>query len=270
MNLEGKRALVTGGTKGIGAAIAVDLARQGADVAINGRNHDEDAAVTKRAIEAAGRKCAIIVADVARPEDAERAVQEAAKLLGGIDVLVHSAGGPSWGTIEKCSPEQWRATFAVHVDAAYYLCRAALPLMRQNREGAIILVSSVAGIRGIPSGIAYAAVKGAILQFTRSLARDTADDNIRVNCVAPGVIRTRFHDSMTPEAKAHNLAVRIPLHREGTPHDVAEAVRLLVTNEFITGETIVSRRRHVDADLPVEIAIAASRHRSRHLQSCYA
>jgi NAD(P)-dependent dehydrogenase (short-subunit alcohol dehydrogenase family) len=127
----------------------------------------------------------------------------------------------------------------VHVHAAYYLCRAALPLPRKNREGAIILVSSVAGIRGIGNAIAYGTVKGAILHFTRMLARDVADDNIRVNCVAPGVIRTRFHASMTPEAKAHNLAVRIPLHREGTAEDVAEAVRLLVANEFITGELLV-------------------------------
>jgi NAD(P)-dependent dehydrogenase (short-subunit alcohol dehydrogenase family) len=239
MNLQGKRALITGGTKGIGAAIAIDLARQGAHVAINGRHHDQDASDTKRAIEAAGRKCEVVVADVAHQEDAERAVREAANALGGVDVLVHCAGGPSWGTIDKCPPEQWHATFAVHVDAAYYLCRAVLPLMRAKREGAIILVSSVAGIRGVPNAIAYATVKGAILQFTRSLARDVADDNIRVNCVAPGVIRTRFHESMTPEAKAHNLAVRIPLHREGTPQDVAEAVRLLVTNEFITGEAIV-------------------------------
>ena len=104
---------------------------------------------------------------------------------------------------------------AIHVDAAYYLCRAVLPLMRPNRDGAIILVSSVAGLRGVPGALAYATAKGAILQFTRSLARDVADDNIRVNCVAPGVIRTRFHEKMTPEAQAHNLAVRIPLHREG-------------------------------------------------------
>ncbi|MEX2092039.1 MAG: SDR family NAD(P)-dependent oxidoreductase [Pirellulales bacterium] len=239
MLLTNKRALVTGGTKGIGAAIAVDLARQGCDVAINGRHDDADAAETKRLVVAAGRKCVVIVADVARLEEAERTVHEAANALDGLDILVHSAGGPSWGTIDQCSPEQWHATIAVHVDAAYYLCQAALPLMRPQRDGAIILVSSVAGIRGVPGAIAYATAKGAILQFTRALARDVADDNIRVNCVAPGVIRTRFHEKMTPAAKAHNLAVRIPLHREGTAEDVAEAVRLLITNEFITGETIV-------------------------------
>lgn len=111
--------------------------------------------------------------------------------------------------------------------------------MRKNPEGAIILISSVAGLRGVPGHLAYATAKGAILQFTRSLARDEADRNIRVNCVAPGIIRTRFHDAMTPEAKTHNLAVRIPLHREGTPEQVADAVRALVTNDFITGETLV-------------------------------
>ena len=111
--------------------------------------------------------------------------------------------------------------------------------MRKAGEGAIVFISSVAGIRGVPTHIAYGVVKGAMLQFTRCLARDEADHNIRVNCVAPGIIRTRFHDSMTLEAKAHNLAVRIPLHREGTPEDVAEAVRMLVTNDFITGEVVV-------------------------------
>ena len=136
-------------------------------------------------------------------------------------------------------PEQWRHTFAVHVDAAYYLCRSALPWMKANKEGVILLISSAAGIRGCPGAITYGTVKGAILQFTRALARDLADDNIRVNCLAPGIIRTRFHDAMTDDQQKHNLANRIPLHREGTVGDVAEAARLLVTNEFITGEAIV-------------------------------
>jgi NAD(P)-dependent dehydrogenase (short-subunit alcohol dehydrogenase family) len=239
MDLTDKRALITGGTKGIGAAIAIDLAKQGCDIAINGRNDDEDAAETKRQIAAAGRNCVLVVADVARQEEAERCVRETIAALGGIDILVHCAGGPSWGNIDDCQPDQWHSTFAIHVDAAYYLCRTALPNMRANQAGAIILVSSVAGIRGVPNAIAYATVKGAILQFTRALARDVADDNIRVNCVAPGIIRTRFHDAMTPAAKAHNLAVRIPLHREGSADDVAEAIRLLVMNDFITGETLV-------------------------------
>jgi NAD(P)-dependent dehydrogenase (short-subunit alcohol dehydrogenase family) len=239
MILTKKRALVTGGTKGIGAAIAIDLARQGCDVAINGRHDDASMAAVRQAVEATGRKCISIIADVIRPEDVDRLVGEAETALGGLDILVHSAGGPSLGNIDDCSPEQWKDTFDVHVHAAYFLCRRALPTMRKAGEGAIVFISSVAGIRGVPTHIAYGVVKGAMLQFTRCLARDEADHNIRVNCVAPGIIRTRFHDSMTPEAKAHNLAVRIPLHREGTPEDVAEAVRMLVTNDFITGEVVV-------------------------------
>jgi NAD(P)-dependent dehydrogenase (short-subunit alcohol dehydrogenase family) len=179
------------------------------------------------------------VADVARPDEVERVIRETESGLGGLDVLVHSAGGPSFGTIDACSPEQWKATYDVHVHAAYFLCRRALPIMRRAGEGAIILVSSVAGIRGCPSAIAYGTAKAAILHFTRMLARDEADSNIRVNCIAPGIIRTRFHENMTPEAKAHNLAVRIPLHREGTPEQVAEATRVLITNDFITGELLV-------------------------------
>jgi NAD(P)-dependent dehydrogenase (short-subunit alcohol dehydrogenase family) len=239
MILAGKRALVTGGTKGIGAAIAIDLARQGCDVAINSRHDDASASAVRQPITATGRKCVTIVADVARPEEVDRLVREAQTVLNGLDILVHSAGGPSFGNIDDCSPEQWKATFEVHVHAAYFLCRGALPAMRKAGGGAIIFISSVAGIRGVPTHIAYGTVKGAMLQFTRCLARDEADHNIRVNCVAPGIIRTRFHDSMTSEAKAHNLAVRIPLHREGTPDQVAEAVRALITNDFITGEMLV-------------------------------
>lgn len=239
MELLNKRALVTGGTKGIGAATAIDFARHGCDVAINGRHDDADAANVRKAVESTGRKCHIIVGDIARPAEVDDIVAGATAALGGLDIVIHSAGGAALGTIEECSPELWKATFDVHVHAAYFLCRRALPEMHKNNEGAIILISSVAGLRGVPGHLAYATVKGAILQFTRSLARDEADRNIRVNCVAPGIIRTRFHDAMTPEAKAHNLAVRIPLHREGTPEQVADAVRALVTNDFITGEVLV-------------------------------
>ena len=248
MDLTGKRALITGGTRGIGAAVALDLASAGADIVLNGRTDDDAARETIRQVESLGRKCHLAVADMARGEEVERCVDVAADLLGGLDVLVHCAGGPSPGKIEDVSPEQWEQTFAVHVHAAYRLCRRALPVMRKNGEGAIVLVSSAAGIRGCPNILVYGTVKGAIVQFTRMLARDLADDNIRVNCVAPGIIRTRFHDPMTPEQKAHNLKNRIPLHREGTSQDVAEVVRLLVTNEFMTGETVV-----VDGGMSMQI-----------------
>ena len=135
--------------------------------------------------------------------------------------------------------EAWNSAFAVHVHAIFYLCRAAIPLMKAKKEGAVVLISSVAGIRGIKSNVAYQAVKGTLPQLTRALAYEFADDNIRVNCVAPGVIRTDFHAQMPADVKKHNLDNRIPLHREGTPRQVADLIRELVKNDYITGETLV-------------------------------
>ncbi|HYV27364.1 MAG TPA: SDR family oxidoreductase, partial [Candidatus Eisenbacteria bacterium] len=143
----------------------------------------------------------------------------------------------------------WHAAFDVHVHAIFYLCRAAIPFMKKKREGAIILISSTAGIRGIITNVAYQVVKGALPQFTRALAREFANDNIRVNCVAPGVIWTRFHAAMTEQQRKLNLEQRIPLHREGTPDEVASVIVELVKNDFITGETVT-----IDGGLTMRIA----------------
>ena len=239
MNLEGKVALVTGGTMGIGAAIAVDLARRGAHLSICARQLGEEARATEAAIKVTGRRVHLMSLDLARAEDCVQAVEQTVAHFGRLDILIHNAGGPSFGRIEDVSAEQWQQTMALHVDANFHLCKAALPHLRKGGEGAIVTVSSTAGIRGVPGAIAYATAKGAVLQFTRSLARDLADDNIRVNSIAPGVIRTRFHKDMPQERKDFNLKHRIPLHREGTAEQVAEAVALLVTNDYITGESIV-------------------------------
>lgn len=237
MDLQGKTALVTGGTKGIGSAAAIAFARAGANVAIVGRNNDDDAAATRKAIEAAGRRCLMVVADCAKPADATRCVQETAAQLGSLDVLVHSAGGPVNGKLFEITDADWYGAFEVHVHAIYHLCRAALPLMKPRREGAIILISSTAGLRAVHTNIAYQVVKGALPHFTRALARECAEDNIRVNCVAPGVIRTRFHATMTEQQKKLNLEQRIPLRREGAPAQVASLITELVTNDYVTGET---------------------------------
>jgi NAD(P)-dependent dehydrogenase (short-subunit alcohol dehydrogenase family) len=225
MELSGKATLVTGGTKGIGAATAVAFAKAGANVAIIGRNDDKDAASTKKEIEALGRHCEVVVADCAKPEEATRCVSEAASKLGALDVLVHSAGGPVNGRLFEISEADWLGAFDIHVHAIFHLCRAAIPLMKPRKEGAIILVSSTAGLRAVHTNIAYQVVKGAVPHFTRALAREFADDNIRVNCVAPGVVRTRFHANMTEQQKKLNLEQRIPLHREGTPAQVASLIR---------------------------------------------
>jgi NAD(P)-dependent dehydrogenase (short-subunit alcohol dehydrogenase family) len=176
-------------------------------------------------------------------------VSEVADRLGSVDVLLHSAGGNVVGGLLEVSPEAWHEAFAVHVHAIYYLCREAVPRMRKKKAGSIILISSVAGLRGIPMNLAYQVVKGTLPQFTRALAREFAEDNIRVNCVAPGVIRTRFHDKMTPEQRQHNLDNRIPLHREGTPEQVADLITALVANDYITGETVT-----IDGGLTMRIA----------------
>ncbi|HVY69146.1 MAG TPA: SDR family oxidoreductase [Verrucomicrobiae bacterium] len=249
MNLSGKIALVTGGTRGIGAATAISLARDGADVAIVGRNSDADATATRDAILALGRRCEIILADCGKPDEATRSVKETESRLGAVDVLVHSAGGPVNGGLFDLTPEAWTAAFDVHVHAIFYLCRAVIPAMKTKKEGAIILISSTAGIRGIITNIAYQTAKGALPQFTRALAREFASDNIRVNCVAPGVIRTRFHATMSPEQKKLNLEQRIPLKREGTSEQVAELILTLVRNDYITGETMT-----IDGGLTMRIA----------------
>ncbi|MCE5257735.1 MAG: SDR family oxidoreductase [Chloroflexi bacterium] len=238
MELAGKAALITGGTSGIGAATALELAQGGADIVIVGRQATEGAARIQQAVRALGRRCELVLADVTDAAACERCVQQAVQMLERLDILVHAAGGPCNGNIMEVAPEAWHDAFAVHVDAAFYLCRAAIPHLRKQSEGAIILISSVAALRGVPNAIAYGTVKGAVLEFMRDLARDLAGDNIRVNCVAPGIIRTPFHAAMTPEAKRNNIENRIPLHREGKPEDVAQAIRMLVCNDFITGESI--------------------------------
>ncbi len=239
MKLESKIALVTGGTKGIGAATAKKLASLGADVAIAGRHDDDSARAVVASIEKMGRRCTMIVGDMGKPDDAIRAVNETVNTLGGIDILFHNAGGGMPGGILEVTPDMWYEAFDVHVHAAFYLIRTALPHIKKKKEGAIIFMSSVAGIAAGPGAITYGVVKGALQQFTRSLARELGEFNIRVNSVAPGIIRTRFHEKMTPEARKHNIENRIPLHREGTPEDVAEAVVSLIQNDFITGENIV-------------------------------
>lgn len=249
MNLTDKIALITGGTRGIGAAAAINLAQAGAHVAIIGRRDDAEAKATKSAIEKLGRKSLLIAADIANPEAARAAVERAAKELGALDILVHSAGGPVNGGLLDLTPEAWHNAFDVHIHPIFHLCRAAVPHMRKKSEAAIILVSSTAGIRGIKTNVAYQTVKGAIPQLTRALAYEFAPDNIRVNCVAPGVIRTAFHAAMTEATKQYNLEHRIPLKREGQPEQVATVIRELVTNDYITGETVV-----IDGGLTMRIA----------------
>jgi len=249
MDLNGKVALITGGSKGIGAATAVKLAALGADVAIAARHGGENVDRVKEAVSASGKRCVFIAGDMSLPDEAAGAVKETVSSLGGIDVLIHNAGGPAPGDILSLTPEAWQSAFDVHVHAAFHLCRTAVPHMKARGGGAIVLLSSVAGIRGVPGILAYGVVKSCLIQFARGMARDLADYKIRTNCVSPGIIMTDFHSRMTPEQKEHNLKNRVPLHEFGTAQQVAEVITLLVTNDHITGENYV-----IDGGLTSRIA----------------
>lgn len=228
-------ALITGGTRGIGLGIADAVLKHGGRVVINGREPTEG-------VEALGarygaERVALELGDVSAPEQVSRLPQAAVERFGRLTMLVHSAGGPAPGKILDLTAEAWMQAFAIHVHPVFHLFRAAHPhLARQG--GAVLLVSSVAGLRGCPGTIAYQTVKGALLPLARALAFDHGHENIRVNVIAPGIIRTRFHDTMTREAKAHNIDNRIPLRREGTIEDVAAAALQIMTNPFITGEAL--------------------------------
>jgi NAD(P)-dependent dehydrogenase (short-subunit alcohol dehydrogenase family) len=238
LNLEGTVSFITGGTRGIGAATAIELARQRGDIAINGRVVDEQARKVQAEVAKAGRRSLVIPADLSAPDAAARAIDTVVQRFGRLDVLVHCAGDAPRGSLLEGSEDIWYRTFALHVHAAFHLCRAAAAVMTQQRQGAIVLIGSAAGVRGYSGAIAYAVAKGVLPQFTRLLARELAPQNIRVNCVSPGVTRTRLQDSLTAEQVKHNLEKRIPLHREGTSKEIAQIIAMLIRNDFITGENV--------------------------------
>jgi len=225
------------------------LAAKGACVGVNYATRPDLAEKVVNEIKAAGGSAIALQADVSDKAQVQQMIERVVAGFGRLDVLVNNAGGPAHGTIETVTEETWRRAIAVHLDGAFYCTRAAIPHLKKNGEGAIVNLSSVAGIRGCPGNVTYQLVKCAIQAFTRGCARDLGDYNIRVNCVSPGIIRTDFHAAMTEEQKKFNLEKRIPLHREGKPEQVAEAILLLVTNDYITGENIV-----VDAGLTMRIA----------------
>lgn len=240
MDLKGKVCLVTGGTSGIGAATAVALAAKGASIATLSR---KGAAEVPDNLATIARSYGAVVrsfqGDVADPDSCRNCVDQVIRDLGRLDVLIHSAGGAVPGGLYDVTDENWMNAFDVHVHSIFHLTRAAAPHMAKQGEGAIILLGSAAGLRGCLGALAYGVVKGALPQFARSLARELAEDRIRVNCVSPGIIRTPFQDFLTQEQTANNINNRIPLHREGKPDDVAKAIVTLVENDFITGENVV-------------------------------
>ena len=230
-SLEGKTALVTGGSRGIGRSIALELGRAGASVVVGYRGGKDEAEAV--AAEVGGRA---IQADVADPE-AARALVEAA---GDLDILVNNAGITRDGLLARMPDEDWRDVIETNLSAMFYTCRAVARPMMKKRGGSIVNISSIVGVHGNPGQTNYAAAKAGIIGFTKSLARELGSRGVRANVVAPGYVSTQLTDVLPDDAKAAMLAAT-PLGRLGDPEDIAGAVRFLCSDaaSFITGEVLL-------------------------------
>jgi 3-oxoacyl-[acyl-carrier protein] reductase len=229
--LEGKNALVTGGSRGIGAAIARELAAAGAAVVVGYRSGQAEAEAV--AGEIGGRA---IQADVAGADDARRLVEEA----GDLDILVNNAGTTRDGVLARMTDDDWRAVIETNLSSVFYTCRAVSRGMMKRRAGSIVNLSSIVGIHGNWGQTNYAASKAGIIGFTKSLAQELGSRGVRANVIAPGYIKTALTDVIPEEAKQQMLSLT-PLGRLGDPEDVAGAVRFLCSDAaaFITGEVLV-------------------------------
>ncbi len=230
-SLEGKTALVTGGSRGIGRAIALELGRAGASVVVGYRAGAEEAEGV--ASEAGGRA---VQADVGDPDEAKRLVEEA----GDLDVLVNNAGVTRDGLIARMSDEDWRAVIDTNLGGVFHTCRAAARGMMRRRSGSIVNISSIVGLHGNPGQTNYAASKAGIIGFTKSLARELGSRGVRANVIAPGYVSSRLTDEIPDELRQAMLQ-NTPLGRFGEPEDIAGAVRFLCSDEasFITGEVLL-------------------------------
>ncbi len=239
--LSGQVALVTGASRGIGRAIAVDLARAGADLAILGRDAASLAATAGAARDARpGAQVLETLADVTDPAAIDDAVKATLERLGRVDIAVANAGQAVDGLIVRLKPADLETVLAVNLKSAFYLCSAVARPMMKQRGGAIVLVSSVVGLSGNAGQAAYAAAKAGLLGLAKSVAKELGSRNVRVNAVAPGLIETSMTESMPEQARAHFLSA-VPLGRSGTPEDVSGVVTFLCSDaaRYVTGQTIV-------------------------------
>ncbi len=230
-SLEGKTALVTGGSRGIGRAVALELGKAGASVVVGYRSGADEAQAV--ASEVGGRA---VQADVSDPGQAKALVEEA----GDIDVLVNNAGTTRDGVLARMLDDDWRTVLETNLSSTFYTCRAAARGMMKRRGGAIVNISSIVGVRGNWGQTNYAASKAGIIGFTKSLARELGSRGVRANVIAPGYVKTALTDAIPEEARETMLA-NTPLGRLGDPENVAAAVRFLASDEasFITGEVLL-------------------------------
>jgi 3-oxoacyl-[acyl-carrier protein] reductase len=250
LSLEGRVALVTGGGRGIGRAVSVMLAEVGAKVAVHYRVNEQEADRTVQAIRAAGRTAVALGADVSRAVEAERLVAETEARLGPLDVVVVNHGIWLRAPIEAMTPAQWDETLGVNLGGAYAIAHHAARVMIPRRRGAMVFIASTAGQRGEPFYSHYAASKGALLAFTKSLAAELAPHGIRVNAVAPGWVMTEMSREALTGPEGARALLNLPLGRAGTPEEVAGPVAFLASDlaSYLYGEVLCVNGGAVMAD----------------------
>lgn len=237
--LQGKKALITGADSGIGRAVAIAFAREGADVVISYLNENDDAADTRRLIEAEGRQCVLVPGDISRPEHCRALVQKAVDALGQIDILVNNAAHQNtFETIEEIPDEEWELTMATNISAMFYITKAAVKHMKEGAS--IINTASVNADNPSPQLLAYATTKGAIQNFTAGLAQMLAEKGIRANTVAPGPIWTPLIPSTMPPGKVASFGQQVPMGRPGQPVELAPVYVMLASDEasYVSGATV--------------------------------
>ncbi len=239
MELENKNAIVTGGSLGIGAAIAIGLAKEGANVAINYRKHDTEAKQVVEEIKKLGRKGLVVKADVSSFEDAQKMVGTVVKEFGGLDILVCNAGINWDGVIWKMTEEQWDKVIEVNLKGYFNYIRAVSPIFREQKHGKIVNITSINGLRGKFGQTNYSASKGGIIALTKALAKEMGRSNVNVNAIAPGMIATDMMLQI-PEKYLKIAEDETVFGRIGEPEDVANVVAFFCSEKsrHITGEVI--------------------------------